>query len=151
MRQRGEHWGESMLMLGRILISLATLITLIGPNIADWNDTHVFSELWSPHAHFHGAWSIFTTSLLSLLCLWLLWVRSEQPQGSRIAGLIQAAIWLAFFPALFVPGIALADPGKRYEQILGLDVNLFFAIVEIVLLAIGLVLILRAPKTAPAS
>jgi hypothetical protein len=140
-----------LLMSGRILITLGTLITLVGPNIADWNETHVFSELWSPHAHFHGAWSIFTTSFLSLLCLWLLWARAEQPHGSRIAGLIQAAIWVAFFPALLVPGIALADPGKRYEQILGLDVNLFFAIVEIVLLAIGLVLVYRAPKTASVS
>jgi hypothetical protein len=54
-----------LLMSGRILITLGTLITLVGPNIADWNETHVFSELWSPHAHFHGAWSIFTTTFLS--------------------------------------------------------------------------------------
>jgi hypothetical protein len=38
-----------------------------------------------------------------------------------------------------------------YERIRGLDVNLFFAIVEIVLLAVGLALISRVPKTAPAA
>jgi hypothetical protein len=49
-----------MLMLSRILISF-------------WNNTHIFSELWSPHAHFRGAWFVIAISLLSLLCLWLVW------------------------------------------------------------------------------
>jgi hypothetical protein len=43
-----------MFMLSRILISFVTLMTLGGSNIADWNDTHTFSELWSPHAHKRG-------------------------------------------------------------------------------------------------
>jgi hypothetical protein len=34
-------------MLSRILISFVSLVTLLGSNIADWNNTHIFSELWS--------------------------------------------------------------------------------------------------------
>ena len=38
-----------MLLLSRILITFVSLTTLIGSNIADWNSTHIFSELWPPH------------------------------------------------------------------------------------------------------
>jgi hypothetical protein len=28
-----------------------SIVTLVDSNISDWNRTHIFSELWSPHAH----------------------------------------------------------------------------------------------------
>jgi hypothetical protein len=59
-----------MLMLSRILISFVTLVTLIGSNIADWNDTHIFSEL-------------------PLMCLSLVWLPGGQVDRSRTAALIQ--------------------------------------------------------------
>jgi hypothetical protein len=130
-----------MFMLSRILISFVTLVTLVGSNIADWNNTHIFSELWSPHAHFHGAWFVITISLLSLLCLWLVWSPAGQVDRSRIAALIQGCIWLAFFPAMLVPDTALADPGKQFVPIAGLDLNLVGAVGHIVLLAIALALL----------
>ena len=130
-----------MFMLSRILISFVTLVTLIGSNIADWNSTHIFSELWSPHAHFHGAWFVIAMSLLSLLCLWLVWSPASQVDRSRIAALIQGCIWLAFFPAMLVPDTALADPGKQFVLIAGLDLNLVGAVGHIVLLAIALALL----------
>ena len=130
-----------MFMLSRILISFVTLVTLIGSNIADWNSTHIFSELWSPHAHFHGAWFVIAMSLLSLLCLWLVWSPASQVDRSRIAALIQGCIWLAFFPAMLVPDTALTDPGKQFVLIAGLDLNLVGAVGHIVLLAIALALL----------
>ena len=91
-------------LLGRAILTIGALITLIGVNIADWNDAHVFSELWSPHARFHGAWWIFTISLLSALCLWLLWSSEADRQfQTTVAVLIQACIWMAFFPAMLIP------------------------------------------------
>jgi hypothetical protein len=58
-----------MLMLSRILISFVTLVTLVGSNIADRNNTHVFSELWSPHAQFHGAWFVIAPLACSPCCV----------------------------------------------------------------------------------
>ena len=136
-----------MFMLSRILISFVTLVTLIGSNIADWNSTHIFSELWSPHAHFHGAWFVIAMSLLSLLCLWLVWSPASQVDRSRIAALIQGCIWLAFFPAMLVPDTALADPGKQFVPIAGLDLNLVGAVGHIVLLAIALALLQPRART----
>ncbi len=136
-----------MFMLSRILISFVTLVTLIGSNIADWNSTHIFSELWSPHAHFHGAWFVIAMSLLSLLCLWLVWSPASQVDRSRIAALIQGCIWLAFFSAMLVPDTALADPGKQFVPIAGLDLNLVGAVGHIVLLAIALALLQPRART----
>jgi hypothetical protein len=137
-----------MIQLARIPISVAALVTLIGSNVADWNDTHLFSELWSPHARFHGAWMIFAFSLLSLYCLYLVWSRpDEQPRRTRTAAIIQACIWLGFFPALLVPGGALADPGKSIARIAGLEVNVYGALGQLLVLALGLALIgARRPR-----
>jgi hypothetical protein len=130
-------------MIARLIITLVALVTLVGSNIADWNTTHIFSELWSPHAHFHGAWFVFAVSLLSLLSLWLVWSRAQQPERGRTAALVQAAIWFAFFPAMLVPGTALADQGKEFVRIAGLDLNLLGAIAHAVLLVIALALLAR--------
>ena len=139
-----------MLKLARILITFVTMVTLVGSNIADWNNTHIFSELWSQHAHFHGAWFVIAVSLLSMLCLWLVW-SAGQVDRSRTAALIQGCIWLAFFPAMLVPNTALADPGKHLAQIAGLDLNLIGAVGHIVLLAIALALLRDSrAQTAPA-
>jgi hypothetical protein len=138
--------GFNMLMLSRILISFVSLVTLLGSNIADWNNTHIFSELWSPHAQFHGAWFVIALSLLSLLCLWLVWSPVGQVDRSRIAALIQGCIWLAFFPAMMVPGTALADPGKQLTQIAGIELNLVGAVGHIVLLATALALLYGSPR-----
>jgi cbb3-type cytochrome oxidase subunit 3 len=137
-----------MFMLSRTLVSFVTLVTLVGSNIADWNNTHIFSELWSPHAHFHGAWFVIAISLLSLLCLWLVWSPAGQSDRSRIAALIQGCIWLAFFPAMLVPDTALADPGKQVAPIAGLDLNLVGAVAQIVLLIIALALLHSSPRRA---
>ena len=129
-----------MLKLAHTLISFVTLVTLVGSNLADWNNTHIFSELWPPHAHFHGAWFVIAISLLSILCLWLIW-STGQVDRSRTAALIQGCIWLAFFPAMLVPDTALADPGKHLAQIAGIELNLIGAVGQILLLAIAFALL----------
>jgi hypothetical protein len=134
-------------MLARLLVTFATLVTLVGSNAADWNSTHLFSEQWSPHAKLHGAWMIFTQSLLSLYCLYLLWwPRRGQPPAARAAAAIQGCIWLAFFPAMLVPGMALADPGKSIARIGGIEVNLWGGLGQLAVLAVALVLTFARPE-----
>ena len=136
-----------MCLLARLVITLVALLTFIGSNIADWNDTHIFSELWSPHARLHGAWFVIVLSLLSVLSLWLVWSRLEQPDRSRIAAIIQGCIWIAFFPAALVPNTTLADSGRELARIAGADLNLFGAILSVVLLAVALILLQKSRKS----
>ena len=134
--------------LPRTLVTFVALMTLVGSNAADWNATHIFSELWSPHARFHGVWFVVAVSLLSLLSLWLAWSPRAQPDRLRIGILVQACIWLAFFPGMLVPQTMLADPTKEVE-LAGIDLNLLGGILNVGLLLTAL-LLLRDHRRHPA-
>jgi hypothetical protein len=131
-----------MPFLARGLITFVIGMTLVGSNVADWNRTHIFSETWSPHARFHGAWFVFAVSFLSVLSLWLLWSPNAQPDRSRIAAYLQGCIWLAFILSMLVPETLLADPGNEVK-LAGIDLNLLGTILNLALLGIALVLLRR--------
>ncbi len=114
--------------IGKMLISLAAIITSVVPFLADWNDSHLFSPHWSPHARFHGAVSLGMTTMLSSLALWLLWRRSpDQDAAVTVSAAIPIAYWGPFFLAPLVPGTAVEDPGHRLVRILGVPSNLMGA------------------------
>src|SRR6266699_2053784 len=100
--------------LGKMLISLANMITAVAPFLADWNDSHLFNERWTPHARFHGAVSLGMASSLSVVALWLLWRRSPDQDA-------------AVTTAVLVPGAAHEDPGTRLPRIAGMPINLWAA------------------------
>ncbi len=104
--------------IGKLLISLAAILTAVVPFLADWNDSHLFSPQWSPHARFHGVVSVGMTTMLSSVALWLLWRRSpDQDAAVTAAAAIPLAYWGPFFLAPFVPGTAVEDPGHRLVRI----------------------------------
>src|SRR5947209_19743437 len=89
--------------IGKILISLAAIITAVVPFLADWNDSHLFSPQWSPHARFHGAVSLGMTTILSSVALWLIWRRSpDQDAPVTVAAAIPMAYCGMLFLASFV-------------------------------------------------
>src|SRR5258708_18129063 len=114
--------------IGKMLISLAAILTAVAPFLADWNDSHLFSPQWSPHARFHAAVSLGMTTLLSSVALWLLWRRSpDQDASVTVAAAIPRAYWGPFFLAPFVSGTAVEDPGHRLVRIVGVPSNLMGA------------------------
>lgn len=125
-------------IIGRLLISLAVLATAIIPIRSDWNDSHVFSTQWSPHARFHGIVSIGMPVLLAPVALWLLWRRTADPgTAATVAALIPLAYWGPFFVALIVPGAAIVDPGHRLTHIGGVPSPLFGASATILVAGLG--------------
>ncbi|MBV9231544.1 MAG: hypothetical protein JOZ18_19705 [Chloroflexi bacterium] len=125
-------------IIGRLLISLAVLATAIIPIRSDWNDSHVFSTQWSPHARFHGIVSIGMPVLLAPVALWLLWRRSADPDAAAtVAALIPVAYWGPFFVALLVPGAAIVDPRHRLKRICGVPSPLFGASATILVAGLG--------------
>ena len=90
----------------RVLVTIPALWIAIVPPIADLNESHIFSPLWSGHARFHTFWLLTSSSLSSLLAIFLLWKGPRA--GSREAVLTAAAIMGAllggfFSAALFRP------------------------------------------------
>ncbi|MFE0024716.1 DUF6640 family protein, partial [Amycolatopsis sp. NPDC059021] len=91
--------------LGRVLISVTSLATAVGPYKADWNETHVHNPAWPPHAKFHNGQTMSLGLALGVGSLYQLWrapgaARPSQatpaPPGGRFGG---TPLW------------ARADPG----------------------------------------
>jgi hypothetical protein len=112
---------------GRLLISVAALVTAVAPVRADWNDSHVFSSQWSPHARFHGVSYVGMAVTLAITALALLWGRPPQPATTAAAAMIPIAYWGPFFLAPLVPGTALEDRGHPVPRLAGVPANLLGA------------------------
>lgn len=100
------------LPVGKLLMSAAALGTIIGPFVADFNETHIFNDAWLPHAKFHTAQTMSMGVALGLATLYSLWV----PRHSRIAldsAVVTASIYhVSQLTAGLYPGTATADPPR---------------------------------------
>ncbi len=57
-------------MIGRILLTISSIIQLLGPFIADYNKTHVLNPAWPPHARFHNGQTMSMGVCLSVLTVY---------------------------------------------------------------------------------
>jgi len=129
---------------GRLLISVAAVITAIAPVRADWSTSHVFSSQWSPHARFHGVTYLgMAVTLAITAALSLLWGRPPRRETTAAAAMIPIAYWSPFFLAPLVPGTALEDPGHPVPRVAGLPANLLGAAATTASAALGWYLDLR--------
>ncbi|PRP79946.1 hypothetical protein PROFUN_05922 [Planoprotostelium fungivorum] len=111
-------------MFGQIILTLVSLLTGIGPFIADFNKTHVYNPRWPPHAKFHNGQTMSLGLLLGLLTLYYTWRLPSDGSVSSIDSLFTAAItgsiyWLAGMSASFYPGSLAIDPefGTGFPQL----------------------------------
>ena len=65
--------GRGGRVLGRSLLTVANVITVVAPLAADWNDSHIFNERWRAHAVFHAVTALAMTAALSSASIWSLW------------------------------------------------------------------------------
>ncbi|MFD9701762.1 DUF6640 family protein [Lentzea sp. NPDC059081] len=99
--------------VGRALISIPALGTLIGSYVADWNATHIFNPAWPPHAKFHNAQTMSMGVALGLVSLFYLW-RPERSHATLAVGAVTAALYgITQLSAGLYPGTASADPPRE--------------------------------------
>jgi hypothetical protein len=72
---------------GKFLISFIAAFTAVAPYLADWNETHIYNPNWLPHAKFHNAQTMVFGTLLGLLSLLALWVRTMVRKEIGVADL----------------------------------------------------------------
>jgi hypothetical protein len=114
--------------VGRGLLTLANLITLVAPVAADWNESHVFNRHWPSHARFHGVTAAAMTGSLAGLNLWSLWSGSTDRETSRLfAAAVPVAYWAPFLAAPLVPGTGVDDPPHLVARVAGVPTNLLGA------------------------
>lgn len=115
---------------GRLLLSVANVVTILAPVSADWNTSHVFNADWPSHARFHGAVGVGTPVALASFALWHLWRGSNDPGLVRsVAAAVPVSYWGAFFPALLIPGTGVDDAPHPVGRVAGVPANVFWAAV----------------------
>ena len=89
------------LRYARILVTIPAVWIAFVPPIADLNESHIYSPLWSGHARFHTFWLLSSSSLLSLFSIFLLWKGSQAGtrEGTLTAAAIVGALLGGFFSA----------------------------------------------------
>jgi hypothetical protein len=137
-KQVMEGFSKSAL-IGRVLMTLATLIYGVLPPFVDLTETHVFHSEWTPHSRLHMVWLLGTNSAIALLALYFLWLhKANSAFGVRLAGILGLCVfggfWLSATTISFYGG-ALSDKGG-VPPILGMDANiLIFSLALFILLA----------------
>ncbi len=94
---------------GRVLISLVSVTTAVGPYVADWNETHIHNPKWPPHAKFHNAQTMSLGLSLGIASLWAL---GKRPTRDTLDGaaILAGLYWVTQISALAYPGSAAVDP-----------------------------------------
>ena len=134
-----EGFSKSVL-IGRVLMTLATLIYGVLPPFVDLTDTHVFHPEWTPHSRLHMVWLLGTNSAIALLALYFLWLHKPNSAfGVRLSGILGLCVfggfWLSATSISFYGG-ALSDKGG-VPPILGMDANILIFSLALFILLVG--------------
>lgn len=132
------------LRVGAWIITLVALLTIFGPYLADWNETHIYNPRWPPHAKYHNAQTMAFGPLLGALALYFLWGRrGDEKSNTTIAMIFAGLYWAAQSLAFLFPGVAPFDPefaAGAPPSLFGLPGQLATDIVIFVLLGIAYLL-----------
>ena len=133
----------------RFLVTIPAVWIAFVPPMADLNESHIYSPLWSGRARFHTFWLLSSSSLLSLFSIFLLWKSSqaETREGILTAAAIVGALLGGFFSATIFRPIydgTLSDVEVATVANRQVDPNLFAFSILAILLGAGVVLAWRS-------
>lgn len=108
-------------MFGRLCFTLTALGQILGPFIADFNETHVKNPRWPPHAKFHNGQTMSMGLSLGLATLYYTYRQVPQalkPDNLFIAAILGSLYWITGMSAILYPGSLGIDPefGEGFPQ-----------------------------------
>ena len=62
--------------IGRVLLTVIALFTVVSSDLADWNVTHIYHPHWPPRAKFHNGQTMSVAVIGGSAALWFPWRRS---------------------------------------------------------------------------
>lgn len=78
-----------------LVTGVALVIGIVVPTL-EVNQTHVFNEMWPPHARLHEVWQLVSNTALAGLCLWLAWKSAAPRLAAGIALCLTAGFTFAY-------------------------------------------------------
>lgn len=126
-------------MLGRVIMTIATLIYGIIPPLVDLRETHVFHPDWTPHARMHMVWLLGTNTSIAMVALYILWLhQSSLILRVRLAGVLGLCVYGGFMLSASTTSLyggSLSDAGG-VPPIMVMDANILaFSLALLLLLA----------------
>lgn len=112
-------------MIGRILLSISGTAQILGPFIADFNETHVRNPRWPPHARFHNGQTMSLGLGLGLATLYFTHRHAfssasvaREKDSLMTAAIFGCLYWLTGLSAILYPGSLAVDPefGEGFPQ-----------------------------------
>ena len=104
-----------MLIMTKILLTLATFGYSAIPSFFDFNDSHATNPSWTGHARYHVIWQVSSYDFIALLALYLIWTAGVDASQLWIPALLATFIYAGFWTANFTRPI--------YGGVLQDDVN----------------------------
>ncbi|KAH7361074.1 hypothetical protein BKA65DRAFT_523844 [Rhexocercosporidium sp. MPI-PUGE-AT-0058] len=89
-------------MLGKVFLTLSAVGSILGPFIADFNETHVLNPRW-PHAKFHNGQTMSMGLGLGLATLFY-------TDSLFTAAVFGSIYWVTGLSAILYPGTLAVDP-----------------------------------------
>jgi hypothetical protein len=123
--------------IGKILITISTVIYGFIPPIADFNKTHATNPKWIGHARFHVVWQVLITFFIAIYSLYYLWFKKTPDLLIPfINGLIVLGSFLLnVFLKKYYSGKLADDNG--IPKYLNIDSNLLGFSIALILLILG--------------
>ena len=84
-------------VLGRLMMSIGTVVAGFVPLLVDLSPTHVLNPAWPAHARLHEVWLLATGSLLALVTLYFIWFNRERPRFGIAMGAVLGSVLLGGF------------------------------------------------------
>ena len=129
-------------IVGRTLITLSILLSVIAGIVFDWTVSHFADPNWSEHARFHVLTYHGSLLMIGVAALWCLWGRCrERAWALWSAWFMVLVYWLPFYPAALVPGVSpIAVPE---DVIMGMPANLTIGTIHLCVTTCGVLLARR--------
>ena len=125
-------------MPSKILVTLVAMLNLFGSIIADYNQTHIFNPLWTPHAIFHDGQTILLSVMLGLCTLYYCWMAKGDSKHN--------IYWITQSMSALFPGAAFFDSNVKAVFVGPLPVQLVIDLTVFTVLIAASTLVEREPK-----
>lgn len=124
-----------MILIAKVLLTIAAIQYGVIPILVDFSDTHVFHADWPPHARFHLVWLLAIGGILAGYVIANVWIFSSNRLAVlRPISLLGCIVLSAFFLAAIFRsqyGGSITDAIEPHD-ILGVNANIFsFAIASV--------------------
>jgi hypothetical protein len=130
-------------LVGKIFITISTIIYGFVPLFVDLNKTHATNPLWTGHSRFHVVWQVMITFCIATLSLYFLWVRHYETENGVISFILGLSVLGSFLLNVLVMkfyGGALADK-NGVSKTFNINSNLLGFTIALVILISGFLMI----------